>query len=104
MRYQEFFLTDDAVDDLAKLEAYVLSYQSTNFIEILEDRFFEAFHGLLTQTDQHPVYQFEPPVPALHTYRSINVYNYKVFYYVDGRQVIIYRIRHLLSDFSRVGW
>ena len=48
MRYQEFFLIDDAVDDLAKLEAYVLSYQSTNFIEILEDRFFEAFHGLLT--------------------------------------------------------
>lgn len=43
-------------------------------------------------------------MPALHTYRSINVYNYKVFYYVDGKQVIIYRIRHLLSDFSRVGW
>ena len=50
MRYQEFFLTGDAVDDLAKLEAYVLSYQSTSFIEILEDRFFEAFHGLLTTT------------------------------------------------------
>ena len=53
MRYQEFFLTDDAVDDLAKLEAYVLSYQSTSFIEILEDRFFEAFHGLLTLTSRH---------------------------------------------------
>lgn len=104
MRYQEFFLTDDAVDDLVELEAYVLTYQDISFVEVLEDRFFETFHGLLAQVDHHSVYQFEPPVPTLHTYRSISVYNYKVFYYVDDKQVVIYRIRHLLSDFSRMSW
>jgi len=104
MRCQEFFLTEDAVDDLVELEAYVLTYQDISFVEVLEDRFFETFHGLLAQADHHPVYQFEPPVLTLHTYRSINVYNYKVLYYVDDRQVVIYRIRHLLLDFSRMSW
>ena len=104
MRCQEFFLTDDAVDDLVELEAYVLTYQNISLVEVLEDRFFETFHGLLAQVDQHPVYQFEPPVSTLHTYRSINVYNYKVFYYIDDKQVVIYRIRQLLSDFSRMSW
>ena len=104
MRYQEFFLTDDAVDDLVELEAYVLTYQDISFVEVLEDRFFETFHGLLAQVDHHSVYQFEPPMPTLHTYRSISVYNYKVFYHVDDRQVVIYRIRHLLSDFLRMSW
>ena len=104
MRYQEFFLTDDAVDDLVELEAYVLTYQDISFVEVLEDRFFETFHGLLAQVDHHSVYQFEPPMPTLHTYRSISVYNYKVFYYIDDKQVVIYRIRHLLSDFSRMSW
>ena len=47
MRCQEFFLTDDAVDDLVELEAYVLAYQNISFVEVLEDRFLEAFHGLL---------------------------------------------------------
>lgn len=104
MRYQEFFLTDDAVDDLVELEAYVLTYQDISFVEVLEDRFFETFHGLLAQVDHHSVYQFEPSMPTLHTYRSISVYNYKVFYYIDDKQVVIYRIRHLLSDFSRMSW
>ena len=104
MRCQECFLTDDAVDDLVELEAYVLAYQNISFVEVLEDRFLEAFHGLLAQVDHHSVYQFEPPMPTLHTYRSISVYNYKVFYYVDDKQVVIYRIRHLLSDFSRMSW
>ena len=43
-------------------------------------------------------------MPTPHTYRSIGVYNYKVFYYIDDKQVVIYRIRHLLSDFSRMSW
>ena len=43
-------------------------------------------------------------MPTLHAYRSINVYNYKVFYYIDDKQVVIYRTRHLLSDFSRMSW
>ena len=56
MRCQELFLTEDAVDDLVELEAYVLTYQNISFVEVLEDRFFEAFHGLLAQADHHPVY------------------------------------------------
>ena len=59
---------------------------------------------LIAENNQHPVYQFEPPLPTLHEYRSVNVYNFKVFYYIDGERVIIYRIRHLLSDFSHGAW
>ena len=104
MRCQEYLLTDDAARDLGKLEDYVLTYQDEPFVEHLEDEFFSTFERLLQEPEQHPVYQFEPPLPTLHEYRSVNVYNFKVFYYVDGGRVIIYRIRHLLSDFSHGAW
>ena len=104
MRCQEYLLTDDAVRDLGKLENYVLTYQDEVFVEHLEDEFFSAFERLLQEAEQHPVYQFEPPLPTLHEYRSVNVYNFKVFYYIDGERVIVYRIRHLLSDFSHGAW
>lgn len=100
MKRKEYLLTDDAVRDLGKLENYVLTYQDEVFVEHLEDEFFSAFERLLQEAEQHPVYQFEPPLPTLYEYRSVNVYNFKVFYYIDGERVIIYRIRHLLSDFS----
>ena len=54
MRCQELFLTEDAVDDLVELEAYVLTYQNISFVEVLEDRFFEAFHGLLARQTTIP--------------------------------------------------
>lgn len=104
MRYKEYLLTDDAVRDLGELEDYVLTYQDKAFVDRLEDEFFSAFERLLGEAEQHPVYQFEPPTPTLHEYRSTNVYNFKVFYYLNGKRVVIYRIRHLLSDFSRGAW
>ena len=36
MRCQEFFLTDDAVDDLVELEACVLTYQNISLVEVLD--------------------------------------------------------------------
>ena len=72
MRCQEFFLTEDAVDDLVELEACVLTYQDISFVEVLEDRFFKAFHGLLAQADHHPVYQFEPPVSTYTTMQQMD--------------------------------
>ena len=104
MKRREYLLADAAVKDLGELEDYVLTYQDEAFVEWLEDEFFSAFERLLQEAEQHPVYQFEPPLPTLHEYRSVNVYNFKVFYYVEGERVIVYRIRHLLSDFSRGTW
>lgn len=93
MKRREYLLTDAAVKDLGKLEDYVLTYQDEAFVE-----------RLFQEAEQHPIYHFEPPLPVLHEYRSVNVYNFKVFYYVDDEHVVIYRIRHLLSDFSREAW
>ncbi|MCH3947856.1 MAG: type II toxin-antitoxin system RelE/ParE family toxin [Olsenella sp.] len=101
MSRTEYLLTNDAVKDLGELEDYVRTYQDEAFVERLEDEFFSAFERLLQEAEQHAVYQFEPPKPVLHEYRSVNVYNFKVFHCVDGERVISYRIRHLLSDFSR---
>lgn len=104
MKRREYLLTDAAVKDLGKLEDYVLTYQDEAFVERVEDEFFSAFERLFQEAEQHPIYHFEPPLPVLHEYRSVNVYNFKVFYYVDDEHVVIYRIRHLLSDFSREAW
>lgn len=104
MKCREYLLTDDAVRDLGELEDYVLTYRDHAFVNRLEDEFFSTFERLLDEAEQHPVYQFDPPAPTLHEYRSVNVYNFKVFYYMEGERLIIYRIRHLLSDFSRSIW
>ncbi|MDI9590361.1 MAG: type II toxin-antitoxin system RelE/ParE family toxin [Acidobacteriota bacterium] len=99
-----YVITDDAYTDLEDMEDYVRSYADDAFVESLEDEFFEAFDKLTREALQHPVYQFEPPVRLLREYRSVNVYHYKIFYYLRGEDVVIYRICHLVSDFTRRGW
>ena len=68
MRCQELFLTEDAVDDLVELEAYVLTYQNISFVEVLEDRFFEAFHGLLATASL--IIRYEVPSQDAQPYRE----------------------------------
>ena len=68
MRCQEFFLTDDAVDDLVELEAYVLTYQNIRLVEVLEDRFFETFHGLLATASL--IIRYEVPSQDAQPYRE----------------------------------
>ena len=99
-----YVLTDDAVRDLAAIEDCILSYSNDSYVEAVEDSFFEAFELLKKTAFQHPVYIFEALTPSLHEYRSVNVYHYKVFYYIRDDAVVIYRICHLASDFTRFAW
>lgn len=101
-----YLLTDDAVRDLGDIEDYVATYADESFVEELEDRFFGAFERLLSESLTHPVYDLDGVEHMLHEYRSVNIYHYKAFYYLrdDGDTVVIYRIRHLASDFTRIRW
>lgn len=99
----EYFLTEDALRDLANIEVYVLSYADEGFIENLEDEFFDLFERLPSEGLGYPIYPLNPPLEPLHQYRSANVYHYKVFFYVRDGDPVVYRVRHLASDFTRVG-
>ncbi len=101
----QYTVTMDAAWDLDDIDAYVLSYSDIDFVEALEQEFESAFDALATNPYAHPEYQFEPALRTLHRYRSVNVYNYKVFYYVDEARnlVVVSRICHKLADFTRRG-
>lgn len=102
-----YVLTSDAVRDLEEIEDYVEGYAGVDFAARLEEQFFGLFELLAREPLRHPVYQLVDGEGApLHEYRSANLYHYKVFYYVreaDGT-VVVYRVRHLVSDFTRLGW
>ena len=99
-----YAITADAAHDLEDIENYIASYAEPSFVDMVSDAFETAFDALCENPYVHAIYQFEPPVPTLHEYRSVNVYNYKVFYWIDETNglVVIYRIRHFVSDFSRL--
>jgi len=99
-----YAVTLDAARDLEDIEAYIASYADLDFVDTVSDAFEAAFETLCENPYAHAVYQFEPPVPTLHEYRSVNVYNYKVFYWIDkvNECIVIYRIRHVVSDFLRI--
>ena len=100
----DYAVTAEAARDLEDIESYIGSYAEPDFVDLVSDTFEAAFEALRKNPYARAVYQFEPPVPTLHEYRSVNVYNYKVFYWVDEARnlVVIYRIRHMVSDFSRM--
>lgn len=94
-------VTEDAEQDLLRIEEYVSTYADADFVDKLDDMFLAAFDALCDNPFVHPEYQLSPPMRTLRAYRSVNVYRYKVFYWVDGNAVEIYRILHLVSDFTR---
>ena len=100
-----YIVTMDAAWDLDDIDEYVFAYSDIDFVESLEREFESTFDSLAVNPYAYPEYQFEPPVLMLHRYRSVNVYNYKVFYYVDEARglVVISRICHKLADFTRRG-
>ena len=100
-----YIVTMDAAWGLDDIDEYVLAYSDIDFVESLEREFESAFDSLAANPYAYPEYQFEPPVRMLHRYRSVNVYNYKVFYYVDEARelVIISRVCLKLADFTRRG-
>lgn len=101
-----YLLTEDAVRDLAELEDFAASYAGDESVERLEGDFFDLFEHLVYEAHGHPLWEPEEEADLLHEYRSVNLYHYKVFYYMrdEDDTVIIYRMRHLASDFTRVSW
>lgn len=97
----DYRLTALAEEDLIEIEAYVGTYAELDFVDDLDDQFFDAFQRLCETPFLHALYEFKHPLATLHEYRSVNVYRYKVFYWVDGDVVEIYRICHDVSDFTR---
>lgn len=100
----EYVLTEDALRDLAGIEDYVSGYADEGFVERLEDEFFDLFDRLRAEGLRYPIYQFDSSVEPLHEYRSANIYRYKVFFYLRDDAAVIYRIRRLASDFTRLPW
>lgn len=101
---ETYVITSDARQDLLDIERYVLSYASEEFVNQVEADFFNAFERLPREALMHPVYPFDRQQALAHEYRSVNVYNYKVFYWLRGSRVVISRILHLSSDFTRPRW
>lgn len=95
--------SDAAVEDLESIERYILSYRDEAFLERFEAELVALAGSIADRPWSRPVYQFPPGSEPLMEYRSANVYNYKVFYRVDepSDRVIVYRILHSRSDFTR---
>lgn len=104
MKYR-YEVTADAQCDLVEIEAYVGSYADNDTVDAVSDAFESAFERLCENPFLHAIYQFPDGYAPMRTYRSVNVYNYKVFYRVDEARgvILIYRICHLASDFTRTG-
>ena len=99
----DYAVTADASRDLEEIENYIGSYAEPDYVDLISDAFEAAFGALCENPYARAVYQFERPVLTLHECRSVNVYNYKVFYRTDEAHnlIVIYRIRHMVSDFTR---
>lgn len=100
-----YVVTLAAAWDLDDIDEYVLSYSDIDFVESLGQQFETKLDELAKAPYAYPLYRFSPSLRLLHQYRSVNVYNYKVFYYVDEPRelVVISRICHVASDFTRRG-
>ena len=68
------------------------------------DSFVDTFRALCDNPPAHQACSFEPPIATMHEYRTVNVEKYKVFYWVEGDLVHVYRIRHIKSDFTRLAF
>ena len=105
-----YVVSSIAVDDLDDIYSYILTYGGPGLVEEVAGLFLSSFETLTADPYAKPVYLFEPPIATpiatRHEYRSVNVYNYKVFYYVDetGGVVVISRVCHKAADFTRRGF
>lgn len=103
---QRYEVTADAASDLADIENYIYSYtQDWRYVDARIDELLELFNTIAERPLAYPVYQFPQGFEPTHEYRSANAYHYKVFYRVDasqGNRVLIYRVRHMVSDFTAV--
>lgn len=96
--------SDAAVEDLESIERYILSYRDEPFLDRFEGELAALVRSIAEHPWSRPIYQFPPGAEPQMEYRSANVYNFKLFYRVDesSDRVIVYRILHSRSDFTRV--
>lgn len=102
MSFYRYAVSSDAISDLDSIEEYVAQFREPFQVNDLMIRFEEKFSALTEDPLQYPVYRFEPPMDTLHDYRTVNLDLFKIFFWVDGDIVRIYRIRHLQSDFTKL--
>lgn len=97
-------ITEDAADDLEDVWAYVYSYSGDEELaDALLDNLERLFDSICCNPYAHAVYQFPEGYVPVHEYRSANYGRYKAFYRIDAQRevVLVYRVRHLASDFTR---
>ena len=96
-------VSTDAIDDLAEIDDYVLTYADADFADTLAEHFVSTFETICKYPHRFPVHHFDESLRLLHEYLSVNVYHYKVFFWLDEdrRLVNIYRMLHERADFSR---
>lgn len=98
-------ITEDAAGDLDDIWDYVYSYSgSAEHADALLDGLEGQFDAVCRNPYAHPVYQFPQGYVPAHEYRSANYGRYKAFFRIDEPRevVLIYRVRHIASDFTRV--
>lgn len=97
-------LTDDAAYDLEGIWDYVRSYSGDEGrAETLLDGLEKLFDTICRNPCAHAIYQFPEGYQPAHEYRSANHGRYKAFYRTDEKRktMLIYRVRHVVSDFTR---
>lgn len=105
MKMWRWEITEDAAYDLEDIWDYVYSYSGDEKrADALLDALEKLFDAICRNPYSHAVYQFPEGYQPAHEYRSTNHGRYKVFYRTEeGRKtVLIYRVRHVASDFTRV--
>lgn len=99
-------ITEDAACDVEEIGRYVYSYSGSHArADAVIDGIVALFDRICVAPLLHAVYQFPEGLEPAHEYRSANAGRYKVFYRVDETRetVLIYRVRHVVSDFTRLG-
>lgn len=105
MRMWRWEITEDAANDLEDIWDYVYSYSGDGeHADTLLDNLEKLFDEICCNPYAHAIYQFPEGYRPVHEYRSAKHGRYKVFYRTDEehRVVLIYRVRHMASDFTRI--
>lgn len=101
-----FRLTELADNDLCGIEDWVAETCGAGAADEVSDDIDAKIREIAEHPLWFPVYQFDGEHGPVHEYRSANSGRFKVFYWVNDAEgfVEIWRVRHVSSDFTRMGW
>lgn len=100
-------ITEDAACDLENIWDYVYSCSGDeDRADAVLDGLEALFNAICRNPYAHAIYQFPDGYPPAHEYRSASYGRYKAFYRTDEHRkiVLVYRVRHVASDFTRVAF